>query len=286
MLFWRKNLIPQPGNEPGTSWLLSYRGTHAFPPNNSHHPVTIYICTNLQVVTFRCERRFLSLMKKVSLDCLNINWKIDVSDSLLVLFWRQNLIPQQGNEPRTSQVSFECSTYWATGEPMPSLQTTITIWWLYIFTNLQVVTFSCGRRFLSSMKKVTLDCLNINWKIDVSDSLLVLFWRENLIPHLGNKPGTSWLSFKCSTYWAKHLSKICQICQIQLKNRCLWQSLGVVLGKKSNSSARKQTWDLLVKLRVLYLVSYWGTHAFSPNNSHHSVTIYMNQPAGGDFYLW
>ena len=60
-------------------------------------------------------------MNKVCLDCLNINCEIiDVSDSSLqcCLLKRKNLTPQLGNEPGTSQLSFECSTHWATRKSM------------------------------------------------------------------------------------------------------------------------------------------------------------------------
>ena len=40
-------------------------------------------------------------------------------------------------------------------------------------------------------------------------------------------------------------------------------SLVPVERKNHNSSARKQTWDLLIKLQVLYQLSYQGIHAFS-----------------------
>ena len=83
--------------------------------------------------------------------------------------------------------------------------------------------FTCGRRFCLQSIMVLLDCLNTNCEnIDVSDSLLVLFWRE-----------------------------------------------------KVNSSARKQTRNLSIKLRVLYLLSYRGIHT-SPSNQYMFCHLFVN----------
>ena len=58
------------------------------------------------------------------------------------------------------------------------------------------------------------------------------------------------------------------------KYRCLWQS-GVVWREKIDSSARKWTRDLSIKLWVLYQLSYQGIHV-SPSKqlSHNIMTIW------------
>ena len=69
--------------------------------------------------TFLSSKRFHSrywkgIVNKCQLWCENrCRWQSGAA-------WRKkkkkNLIPQLGNEPGTSRLSFKCSTYWATGE--------------------------------------------------------------------------------------------------------------------------------------------------------------------------
>ena len=61
---------------------------------------------------------------------------------------------------------------------------------------------------------------------------------------------------------------------------------GVVYWReKSDSSAGKRTWDLSIRLPVLYLLNYWRIHA-SPSKqqslSSDYIYIYVHQPSGSD----
>ena len=142
---------------------LSYQGIHVPPPNNlaiiswpyGHELRWPYICTNLQVVTSPVVEEFI-FNYKVPLDCLDMLRNIDVCDSL-VLFGEKKLTPQPGNKPGTSQLSFECSTNWATRESMfPPPNNLAMISWPYghelrcpyICTNLQVVTSPVVEEFI------------------------------------------------------------------------------------------------------------------------------------------
>ena len=83
---------------------------------------------------------------------------------------------------------------------------------LYILKNITSVSSFIGCCFMD------LGCLSsVTWPrvaqhMDVCENRCRwqsgAAWRKNLIPQLGNEPGTSWLSFKCSTYWATGESMI------------------------------------------------------------------------------
>ena len=89
-------------------------------------------------------------METESCSCENI----DPSDSLLVLFWREKKIESSGGK-WTQDLSIKLwvlylLSYWGGGVPCFSLQTTVTIQWLYIYicTNLQVVTLPVVEDFV------------------------------------------------------------------------------------------------------------------------------------------
>ena len=110
-----------------------------------------------------------------------------------------------GNEPGTSQLSFECSTNWATGESMSFLSKLshypVTLCDVFVHLTIRrwLTTFStrvhlehmykCSSRLLACdlVKVVT---------IDVSDSLMP--WEKNQ-----NSSAGKWTQdFECSTNWA------------------------------------------------------------------------------------
>ena len=90
-----------------------------------------------------------------------------------------------------------------------------TIRWFRIFVQIKnyVNLFLCGKYHV---KKFITDAQNLQisfrnqpvWKIvvmtvDGSDSLVPVERKKKIItPQPGNEPGTSWLSFRCSTNWA------------------------------------------------------------------------------------
>ena len=131
---------------------------------------------------------------------------IDVSDSL-VLFGEKNKIDSSaGKQTRGLSIKlwvlYQLS-YRGIHVSPPNNLATISwpygheLRWPYICTNLQVVTSPVVEEFIFDYK-VPLDCLDILRNTDVSDSL-VLFGEKKSTPQPGNKPGTSQLSFECST---------------------------------------------------------------------------------------
>ena len=120
------------GNETGTSQLsfecctnLATGESVSFLSKPSHYPVTlcdVFVHLNIRgwLTTFS-TRVHLEHMYKCSsrlLECDLVKnrclWQSHA--------WRKKIrTPQLGNEPRTSQLSFECSTNWATGESMSFL---------------------------------------------------------------------------------------------------------------------------------------------------------------------
>ena len=135
---------------------------------------------------------------------------IDGSDSL-VLEEKKIRTRQLGNKPGTSWLSFRCSTNWATGEFMSSPSKPshypVTISVCVHHMPLQAGDFiTFGRRVASVYKGSSrLFCYNI-WRLSLNDNRWLWqsgAWREKIrTRQLGNKPGTSWLSFRCSTNWA------------------------------------------------------------------------------------
>ena len=112
--------------------------------------------------------------------------------------------------PGPSQLSFECSTNWATGKSVSLLcmliHYAVTLCDVFVYLTIRrwLTTFS-KRVHLEHMYKCScrlLECdLSKEVTIDVSDSLIP---GEKMIrtTQLGNEPGTSQLSFECSNNWA------------------------------------------------------------------------------------
>ena len=142
---------------------LSYQGIHVSPSKQLSHnimtiwswaPVALYMhqppggdftCGRRVHLQLQGSSRLLGYVEKYR--CL---WQSGV-------VWREKLTPQPGNETGTSQLSFECSTNWATREsmfPPPNNLATISwpygheLRWPYICTNLQVVTSPVVEEFI------------------------------------------------------------------------------------------------------------------------------------------
>ena len=131
---------------------------------------------------------------------------IDVFDSLIPSKKRIRTA-QLGNEPRTSQLSFECSNKWATWESMSifSMLSHYPVTLCDVFVHLTIRrwlnTFST-RVHLEHMYKCSSRLLESDW---VKNRCLWQShaWRKMIrTPQLGNEPRTSHLSFECSTNWA------------------------------------------------------------------------------------
>ena len=118
--------------------------------------------------------------------------------------WREKSTPQPGNEPGTSQLSYECSYLLSyRGIHFSPFKQLATIQW-----PLCKCTKPSGsdwhlvvEHFVFKYKRVHLDCLGII----VENRCL---WQSNVVeekkstPQPGIEPGTSQLSFECSTDWA------------------------------------------------------------------------------------
>ena len=125
--------------------------------------------------------------------------------------------PQLGNEPGTSQLSFECYTNWATWESMSFLYMLshypVTLCDVFVPLTIRrwLTTFS-KRVHLEHMYKCSsrlLECDLVKnrclWKSHA--------WRQKIrTPQRGNEPGTSQLSFESSINWAtgESMSFLCK----------------------------------------------------------------------------
>ena len=262
----KKIIIPQPGSEPGTSW-LSFRCSTNWAtkeymllssPQGGHSPVTIYmLCTICLLQAGDLDLWFEGLPPciKVHLDCLAIYVKDCHNDNRWL--WQSGLpceekkiiIPQPGSEPGTSWLSFRCSTNWATKEYMllsspQGGHSPVTIYMLCTICLLQAGDLDLWFEGLPPCIKVHLDCLAIYVKDCRNDNRWL--WQSGLpceekkiiIPQLGSEPGTSWLSFRCSTNWATKeymllsspqgghspvtIYMLCTICLLQAGDLDLW----------------------------------------------------------------
>ena len=134
---------PQVRNEPETSQLSFECSTNrptgeyvSFLSKLSHYPVTL--CDVFVHLTIR--RWLTSINTRVHLEhmykCSSRLFECDLVKNRCLWqchVWRKMIRTSQlGNEPRTSQLSFECSTIWATGISMTFSPSFVTIQWPYV----------------------------------------------------------------------------------------------------------------------------------------------------------
>ena len=211
---------PQLGNEPGTSQLSFECSTNwaswksvSFLSKLSHYPVTlcdvfVHLTIRRWLTTFS-TRLHLEYIYKCSSRLLEFDLvkKWQYMSLTLLCLEKKIRTPQLGNEPRTSQLCFQCSTNWATWESMSflSLFSHYPVTLCDVFVDLTIkrwlTTFST-RVHLEHMYKCSSRLLECD--LVKNRCLWQLHGNRKMIrtPQLGNEPRTSQLSFECSTNWA------------------------------------------------------------------------------------